>query len=80
MDEYMTAAVNLAKECGVLVADVYSKWRELSKTTDTTRLLDNFINHPKAEMHELFASEIYKLIFPEDTPAVSDTESTMYVG
>ena len=80
MDRYMAAARELAIECGVLVADVYSKWRELSKTTDTTLLLDNFINHPKAEMHELFAGEIYKLIFPEDAPATSDTESTMYVG
>ncbi len=80
MDKYMTAAAKLATECGVLVADVYSKWRELSKTTDTTLLLDNFINHPKAEMHELFADEIYKIIFPEDAPTVSENESTMYNG
>ena len=78
MDEYMTAAVRLATECGVYVADVYKKWRELSKTTDTTLLLDNFINHPKAEMHELFADELYRIIFPDDLPRVEKNESTMY--
>lgn len=78
MDEYMTAAADLARECGAYVADAYSKWRELSKTTDTTMLLDNFINHPKAEMHELFADEIYRIIFPDDAPRVEKIESTMY--
>ena len=78
MDEYMTAAAALARECGVHVADVYKKWRELSKTTDTTMLLDNFINHPRAEMHELFADELYHIIFPEDAPRVEKIESTMY--
>lgn len=78
MDEYMAAAVSLAHECGVLVADCYAKWRELSKTTDTTMLLANYINHPKAEMHELFADEIFKLILPESAPRVEKTESTMF--
>ena len=78
MDEYMAAAVKTANECGVLVADVYSMWRELSKTTDTTLLLDNRINHPAAKMHELFADELFCVIMAEDGTRVEKTESTMY--
>ena len=52
--------------------------QELAKSTDTTLLLANFINHPRAEMHEIFAEEIYRLIFPEDLPRVEKNESTMY--
>lgn len=78
MDKYIYAAADLARECGVLVADCYSRWKELSKTTDTTLLLDNRINHPKAEMHELFENEIFKLIFPEMATRVEESESTMF--
>lgn len=78
MDTYVAAAVKLAKECGVAVADAYSRWKELSRTTDTTLLLANFINHPRAEMHELFADELYRIIFPDDLPRVEKIESTMY--
>lgn len=78
MDEYMTAAVSLARGCGVLVADCYARWRELSKTTDTTLLLDNRINHPKAEMHELFADELFRVILEDTATRVEDTESTMF--
>ena len=78
MDSYVAAAVRVAKECDVAVADAYARWRELSRTTDTTLLLANFINHPRAEMHEIFAEEIYRLIFPEDAPRVEKIDSTMY--
>ena len=78
MDEYVSAAITVARECGVLVADAYARWKELSKTTDTTVLLANYINHPRAEMHEIFAEEIYRLIFPEDLPRVEKIDSTMY--
>jgi len=78
MDTYMTEAVRLANECGVLVADCYKIWREMSKTTDTTKLLDNKINHPRAEMHELFADEIMRVILPDVAPRVENNESTMF--
>jgi hypothetical protein len=78
MDEFVSAAVKVARECGVQVADAYARWRELSKTEDTTVLLANYINHPRAEMHEIFAEEIYRLIFPEDLPRVEKIDSTMY--
>ena len=78
MDTYVSAAIEVARECGVQVADAYARWKELAKTTDITTLLANYINHPRAEMHEIFAEEIYRLIFPEDLPRVEKNESTMY--
>ena len=77
MDKYMQSAVALAKEMGVTVCDCYAKWKEISKTEDTTLLLANRINHPTREMHELFADSLMQAIFDEDT-AVAESESTMY--
>ena len=65
MDEYMAAAVKLAQEMSVTVCDCYSKWKELSKTQDTTTLLANRINHPVKEMHALFAESLYDAIVTE---------------
>lgn len=65
VDEYIYAAAALAKSLGVKVCDCYSKWKELSRTEDITLLLANCINHPVKEMHELFADELYKVIFDE---------------
>lgn len=77
MDEYMSAAAELAREMGVKVADCYAKWREMSKTQDTTALLANHINHPVREMHQLFADAIFDLILGEGDKSKED-ESTMY--
>jgi len=68
MDLYMDSAVQLAKKMGIQVCDCYKKWKELSKTQDTTYLLANRINHPTAQMHELFAESLLKIIM-EDDPA-----------
>lgn len=62
MDAYMFAAMDLAQKMGITVCDCYSKWKELSKTQDTTMLLANRINHPIAEMHQLFADSLYEVI------------------
>lgn len=62
MDEYVYSAIKLATECGVTVCDCYSKWKELAKTCDTTKLLINGINHPTREMHELFAQSLFEII------------------
>ena len=77
MDRYMTAATELAKEVGITVCDCYSKWKALAKSEDTTMLLDNRINHPTPEMHNLFADCLYDIIMSE---ATSDAEvcSTMF--
>lgn len=65
MDKYISEAVKLAKSKGVKVCDCYSKWKELSKTQDTTLLLANRINHPTKEMHELFAQSLYETVFSD---------------
>ena len=62
MDRYISEAARLASEMGVTVCDCYSKWKELTKTQDTTKLLANRINHPNAEMHRLFADSLYEVI------------------
>ena len=77
MDLFMHSAVALAKELDVAVCDCYQQWKELSKTQDITQLLANRINHPTREMHELFAENLFKVIFDEDVQMAEDT-STMY--
>lgn len=78
MDRYMEAAVQTAKEIGIPVCDCYTKWKELSKTQDTTQLLINRINHPTPEMHQLFADSLFEMLFDETEAAVQEKESTMY--
>ena len=78
MSDYMSSACELARKMGVAVCDCYSKWLELSKTCDTTLLLANRINHPTAEMHELFASSLFDMIFGKDTTESVKNISTMY--
>ncbi|MBQ8726438.1 MAG: GDSL family lipase [Clostridia bacterium] len=65
MDLFIEKAIELANEMGVKVCDCYSEWKKLAQTQDTTLLLTNRINHPKREMHELFASRLYEVIFSE---------------
>ena len=76
MDEYMNAAVSLAKECGVKVADCYAVWKKMSETQDITMCLANRINHPIRELHELFANMLFDVIFDENIKS-ADGESTM---
>lgn len=61
-DSYIEAAIALAEKMNVPVCDCYAKWKKLSETEDTTMLLCNRINHPCAEMHELFAKELFNVI------------------
>ena len=77
MDTYMNTAVLLAKEMGVTVCDCYAKWKELSKTQDTTLLLANRINHPIPEMHKLFADSLYDIIIGDGADRGTE-ESTMH--
>ena len=65
MDRFIYAAIDLAKSMDIPVCDCYSKWKELSKTQDTTMLLINRINHPSSEMHRLFADSLFAMLFPE---------------
>ncbi len=77
MDAYMLAACRTAREHGIPVCDCYALWKQRSRTEDTTRLLANGINHPCAELHELFAQELFRMLFPDSVPETSG-ESTMW--
>ena len=70
----------LAEEMGVEVCDCYSEWKKLSETQDTTMLLVNRINHPIAQMHQLFADALFKIIFKEKPDLIPENSSTMYSG
>lgn len=76
MDLYMESAVSLAEKMGVLVCDCYKKWKAMAESEDITMLLANRINHPTRAMHELFAEELFKLLFSNVEDKASD--STMY--
>lgn len=80
MDEYIYSAKALAEELGVRVCDCYSEWKKLSETQDTTMLLSNRINHPTAEMHNLFADMLFDMIFDEGTSEDTRDNGTMYRG
>ena len=77
MDKYIYSAIELARDMGITVCDCYSKWKELSKTQDTTKLLANYINHPVSEMHKLFADELFAVIMGDGQNGKS-SDSTMY--
>ncbi len=79
MDTYIAAAKELAESMGVAVCDCYAKWKQLAQTEDTTQLLSNRINHPTAEMHELFAQSLFEMLFPEQATVAAE-DSTMYRG
>ena len=75
MDQYIYAAKQMALDMGVTVCDCYSKWKELSKTQDTTMLLANRINHPTPEMHRLFADSLYETIIGTKDTEKSDEDA-----
>lgn len=78
MDLYMSSAASLAKGMNVPVCDCYAKWKKLSETQDTTKLLINRINHPTAEMHELFAQSLFETIFAGEESVNKENDGTMY--
>ena len=78
MDTYIYAAVEVAKEMEVIVCDCYSKWKKLSETRDTTKLLANRINHPIREMHELFADSLFNIIFDNSRAENVEDVDLMY--
>lgn len=80
MDLYMNAAKELANEMGVTVCDCYAEWKKISQKEDVTMLLANRINHPTAEMHELFADRLFKTIFGDKANDVKSSDGTMYKG
>ena len=66
-DLYINEGKKVAEKHGVQIADAYAKWKEMAANgVDTDKLLVNGINHPTAEMHQLFADEIMKIIFSDN--------------
>ncbi len=66
-DLYINEGKKVAEKHGVKIADAYARWKEMAANgIDTDKLLVNGINHPTAEMHQLFADEIMKIIFSDD--------------
>ena len=62
-DAHFDAVSAVARERGVLIADAYAVWKRMARYgVDTTALLCNHINHPKREMHALFA-DVLKDVF-----------------
>ena len=57
---------------------MYRKWKNLSETLNITDLLINRINHPTAEMHNLFADSLFDVILGGSFESKSGEESTMY--
>ena len=59
----VAAAMLAASECCVRICDVYFKWKTLEENgVDVTALLSNEINHPRSEMHMLFAYSLVEEI------------------
>ncbi len=77
MDLYMTSVAELARKMNVPVCDCYQEWKKLSETCDTTMLLANRINHPKKEMHELFANMLFDIIFDGVEVREQEGDNTM---
>ncbi len=64
LTRFVDAARAAANELGVPVADAYARWQAMDRCgVDTTALLANGINHPTAEMHELFVEAVLERLF-----------------
>lgn len=63
MDAYMNGVRNLCERIQVPVCDCYQIWKNLANHgADIPWLLANHINHPIRELHQIFASELFRLI------------------
>lgn len=63
-EQFVIAAKAVCQKHKVPVCDCYSKWKKLcSNGVDVTEQLANKINHPKEEMHWLFAISLVETMF-----------------
>ena len=62
----LAAAKSIARLCaenGIVLCDAYAHWKAMYRSgLDTTELLVNRINHPRAEMHDVFAQMLTDII------------------
>ena len=64
LKHYMTAARQVAQECGANVCDLYPVWEKLAQGgVNTTELLSNQINHPIRPMHYYMAMKLIETMF-----------------
>lgn len=64
LELYVDAAKEVCRNENIRVCDCYKKWKTLYENgVDITRLLANFVNHPKREMHWLFAYSLVEEMF-----------------
>lgn len=64
LTRYVEAARGVAAQMNIPVADAYRRWEQMAAMgVDTTALLSNGINHPTAEMHDIFVDEIMRKVF-----------------
>lgn len=64
VDKFFEDLKKLCQKMNVPVIDVYSIWKKkYDEGEDITALLANDVNHPIEKMHDLFAEEIYKVMF-----------------
>jgi len=62
-DRMMEQARLLCAENGIVLCDAYAHWKAMYRSgLDTTELLVNRINHPRAEMHDVFAQMLTDII------------------
>lgn len=63
MDNLIKSGIETACSFDAVICDAYSEWKKLQYYgIDTTALLCNHINHPKREMHRLFADMLFELL------------------
>ena len=64
LDDYVAIAKKVAAEQGVIVCDIYDKWKCLQANgVDITELLSNKLNHPTREMNWLTAYLLVETMF-----------------
>ena len=63
MDTFMEAAREICRQDGVAVCDCYSDWKAMEAAgADITYLLSNHVNHPRRELHDLFAARLLETL------------------
>ena len=66
LERFFKAGIEVAKEHGVPVCDVYSKWSKFYENgVDVTMLLANDVNHPTRDMHWFFAHSLVDTMFDD---------------
>ncbi len=64
LDHYAAAGKKCAEDCGVVVCDMYAKWKAMQAGgVNITELLSNKFNHPVRELNAMTAYTIAEALF-----------------